>query len=323
MFAKSLLVTAAAAVSDDTWDAWKQEYGIVYNGAEADAYRRGIFEENMVRAVEQQALNPEAEFGATQFSGLTPEEFEAQFLNYVPSVDDEALPEEDLSHLPLSVAAEKDWTGVATTPVKNQKSCGSCWAFSATEQIESDLILQHGVTEILGPQQLVDCTADGEGSKRGGCSGGNTKAAYKVIEANGGMERESDYPYTAKDGTCHISSSKFAAKVVSYTSVSKKDESGMKSYAGSTGPLSVCVAASTWHNYKSGVMTSCDTKTNHCVQLVGYGDSGSTSYWKVRNSWGTSFGEAGHLRIAIGSNLCNIANNPTKVTVEPLGQVNV
>lgn len=316
-----LFMGVAAFGTGPTWEAWKQEYGIAYNSAEEDAYRRGVFEKNMVRAAEQQALNPEAEFGATQFSGLTPEEFEAQFLNYVSSADDEALREEDLSHLPPSVAAAKDWTGTATTPVKDQGHCGSCWAFSATEQIESDLILQHGVRETLAPQRLVDCTADGEGSMRNGCNGGNTRKAYQVIEANGGMERESDYNYTAKNGQCHISSSKFAAKVTNYTIVAAKNESGMKSYLGSTGPLSVCVAAHTWHGYKSGVMTSCDNKTDHCVQLVGYGDENSTSYWKVRNSWGAKWGEAGHVRIAIGQNLCNIANKPTKVTVEPSGHV--
>jgi len=279
-----------------------------------------VFEENMARAAELQKLNPEAEFGATKFSDWTEEEFSQILLNYKPS--NATFPEADLSQLPLHVEDSKDWTGTATTPVKDQGSCGSCWAFSATEQIESDLMLQHGVNEVLAPQQLVNCHKNGMGF-RFGCTGGNVYKAYEVIEGMGGMNKESDYPYRGMVtmGACKYKKDKAAAKVISYEYVGRGDESAMKSYIGSTGPLSVCVAAGKWHSYKSGILTSCDNNVDHCVQIVGYGDEGSTSYWKVRNSWNTNFGEDGHIRIKIGSNLCMINSEPTKVTVEPLGQV--
>merc|ERR1711933_691950 len=83
---------------------------------------------------------------------------------------------------------------------------------------------------------------------------------------------------------------------------------------GSTGPLSVCVDANSWNSYRSGIMTSCGQNVDHCVQIVGYGSSGSTNYWKVRNSWGGSWGESGHMRLAIGRNLCDISSEPTAVT---------
>lgn len=87
-----------------------------------------------------------------------------------------------------------------------------------------------------------------------------------------------------------------------------------KKYVGTNGPLSVCVNAGSWHSYQSGVMTNCPSRdTDHCVQIVGYGKT-SLEYWKVRNSWGTNFGEKGFLRIALGSNQCAITSEPTKTT---------
>jgi len=303
-------VTVSAAVNEE-WEAWKQEHGRVYNGVDEDAYRRSVFEENLAAAAELQKQNPEAEFGATKFSDWTPEETKERLRNYVPS--GETLPAMDISHLPVEVAASKDWTGTYTTSVKDQKQCGSCWAFSAVEQIESDLMREHGTKITMAPQELVDCT--GSGGKRNGCNGGDPKAAYKVIEQLGGIEEESAYKYTAKNGNCKFSSSKVAAKISSYKSVSQGSESGMKSYVGSTGPLSVCVDANSWNSYRSGVMTSCGKSVDHCVQIVGYGTQGSTDYWKVRNSWGGSWGESGHMRLKIGSNLCKINSEPTAVTV--------
>jgi len=96
----------------------------------------------------------------------------------------------------------------------------------------------------------------------------------------------------------------------------------MKKYVLSSGPLSVCVAAGAWHSYRSGVLTDCDNNVDHCVQIVGYGES-PTPYWKVRNSWNTNFGEQGHIRIAFGSNLCQINSEPRKTTVESLSSITV
>jgi len=181
-------------------------------------------------------------------------------------------------------------------------------------------MVQHDVREVLAPEQLVNCRKNG-GSFRFGCTGGNTDKAFEVIESMGGMNREKDYPYkgSLSLGRCKAKKDKYAAKVTSFALVGKGDESAMKRYVGSTGPLSVCVAAGSWQSY-SGILTSCDNRVDHCVQVVGYGDEGASSYWKVRNSWNTNWGEAGHIRIKFGSNLCQINSEPRKVTVEPLGQ---
>merc|ERR1739845_128468 len=136
-------------------------------------------------------------------------------------------------------------------------------------------------------------------------------------EQLGGIELESSYRYTARNGNCEFSSSKVVATVSSYNSVGRGSESSMKSYVGSTGTLSVCVDANSWNSYRGGIMTSCGNSVDHCVQVVGYGESGSSSYWKVRNSWGGSWGEGGYMRLKIGSNLCQINSEPTVVTISP------
>jgi len=301
-----LLVSGVGAIS---WESWKEENGRVYNGVEEDAFRRSVFEANLAEAAILQEQNPLAEFGATRFSDWTKDELKESITNYVPS--GEVLPEMDLNHLPIEVAASQDWTGKYNTPIKNQKQCGSCWAFSAVEQIESDLMRLHGTKLTLSTQELVDCT--GSGGRRDGCKGGDPAAAYKVIEQLGGIEAESSYKYTAKNGNCEFSKSKVAAKITDFNSVGRGSESSMKSYVSATGPLSVCVDANSWNSYQSGVMTSCGNSVDHCVQVVGFGTSGSTDYWKVRNSWGESWGESGFMRLAIGKNLCKINSEPSVV----------
>lgn len=123
------------------------------------------------------------------------------------------------------------------------------------------------------------------------------------------------------------------------------DEDSMKSHVLSKGPLSVCLDASTWSTYESGVVTSCGTDVDHCVQVVGVdSDQGyvmfltqiltrsifphhilplfvstfTHRYWIVRNSWGESWGESGYIRLKLDANTCDITYDPTYVKVKNL-----
>ena len=188
----------------------------------------------------------------------------------------------------------------------------SCWAFSVTEQIESDwLRTGDGSEPILSAQQVTSCTSyliPGVG----GCNGGKPESGYTYAET--GLVLESDYPYTSGErgvtGDCDVPSSASAqVKTVSYTNVanSASDESTMAAYVGNTGPLSIVVDASQWSSYTGGILSTCGTSLDHAVQVVGIDtDEGS---WKVRNSWGTSWGESGFIRLAYGSNTCAIASD--------------
>jgi len=207
-----------------------------------------------------------------------------------------------------------DWRDVLTTTVKDQGYCGSCWAFSATSQIESDSIRAGYLTvenaDKLSEQQMVSCdTYDS------GCDGGNPYYAYYYVYKTGGLELNVTYPYTSywdDDGTCVSDSSEYKVTVTEYYYLSS--ETAMEAHVSSTGPLSVCVDASTWASYTGGVVHTCGTDVDHCVQAVGL-NSGK-NYWIIRNSWGTSWGEKGYIYLEAGENLCDITYLPTYVAVE-------
>ena len=110
-----------------------------------------------------------ATHGITKFADLTTEEFKASHLNYDPiraALVNKTMAT-DIEPLAPGSSASQDWTGTYTTPVKDQGYCGSCWAFSATEQIESDYMREHGKEKILSAQQVTSCTSYVFG---GGCN---------------------------------------------------------------------------------------------------------------------------------------------------------
>lgn len=165
---------------------------------------------------------------------------------------------------------------------------------------------------------MTSCS--GEGAQ--GCNGGWTESAFDY--AKGGLELNSNYPYTSGSagvtGSCKATRSLFVVKTTSYHTVSggqsfgKESESSMATYVGNTGPLSVCVDASSWSSYRSGVMTNCGKSVDHCVQAVGINTAATTPYWKVRNSWGVSWGESGYIRLSYGADTCAIASDANYAT---------
>jgi len=202
----------------------------------------------------------------------------------------------------------------AVTAVKDQGQCGSCWAFSVTENVESVWILSKGLTNTtlppLAPQQIVDCdTSDA------GCDGGNPPTAYDYIISAGGLDGEKDYPYTAQDGTCSFKASAVVAKISNFKYATSGDEDTMRDNLASWAPLSICVDARYWQDYTGGIMAEwqCDwvVQLDHCVQAVGYDTTASTPFWIVRNSWGTDWGEAGYIRLQYGANTCGLTDEST------------
>jgi len=302
--------------NDAEWEAWKSRHGRKYASPEEEAFRRDVFTQNMMHAQKMQQENPFAEFGSDEFSDWT-EDDERNLRGAIPEASDAAIPEANVN-MTVQIPSSKDWTGIATTPVKSQK-CGSCWANSAIEQIESDFMLQEGKKFILSPQEAVDC--NGDKSFRNGCEGGWPDGAYKSGMQLGGFELEADYPDEGKkdkkpiDKKCLYNQKKAVVTINGYQRVGKGSETTMRQHVGSTGPLSVCLLAA-WKGYKGGILTGCPNNkgSNHCVQIVGYGTDKGKAYWKVRNSWGSRWGEQGHIRLAFGSNQCNINSHATSTT---------
>jgi hypothetical protein len=234
-------------------------------------------------------LNGTAIHGITKFSDLSLEEFHRGFTN-VDMSEVEALRETTpLADIKVESRVDLkynvDWTGVLTTPVKNQGYCGSCWAFSATSQIESDAIRTIGWSNLanykLSTGQMVSCTFD-----RSGCKGGWPYQGYEGVQRLGGIEMAATYPYADQESACTPHPNKQVIAVTGYQRL-PNDENSMASFVQHTGPLSVCVFASTWNTYTGGVLYDCplDKRKGHCVQAVGvYTDSGN-GFWKIRNSW--------------------------------------
>jgi len=207
-----------------------------------------------------------------------------------------------------------DWRAQgAVTPVKNQQQCGSCWAFSTTGSLEGLNFITNGDLESYSEQQLVDCSGQ-YGNE--GCDGGWPFWAMEYTAAQG-IELESVYPYTAQDGTCQYDSSSVVFTNGGYGNVTNYNEVDMETQI-LVQPLSVCVEAdqSVFQLYTGGVITSasCGTQLDHAILAVGYNDQETTPYWIVKNSWGTSWGNAGYVYIGKSSStndygICGIAMN--------------
>merc|ERR1719199_117555 len=211
-----------------------------------------------------------------------------------------------------------DWNAKGVlTPIKDQGQCGSCWAFSATEQLESQFKQTYGSMKELSPQQIVSCD-----TTCSGCGGGNPIEAWGYVSSFGGQELASDYPYTSgittQTGSCKSIKKDVAEDVGStYSTISSQpsQESNMLAQIQES-PMSVCVDATLWQTYQGGVITAssgCGTEIDHAVQATGYNAEGN--YWIVRNSWGTTWGENGFVWVEYGSNVCGITDQATTVSV--------
>lgn len=99
----------------------------------------------------------------------------------------------------------------------------------------------------------------------------------------------------------------YLSKKVDYNS--NRTESEMAAYVQSTGPLTVCVDATTWNSYIGDVLTVCGNTLNHCLDAVSVDTV--NGYWVLRNNWGADWGEAGDIKISYGHNTCSIAGNNT------------
>jgi len=291
-----------------------------------------IFTENLKLAKLRNELEGSEVHGVTQFMDLTPQEFKQSYLGFIPKESSNVSmlggePSSTASYCGASATSCDYATLGLVTAVKDQGQCGSCWAFSATEATETAQFIAGKTLPVLGPQQIVDCD-----KTDGGCNGGDTPTAYEYLIKAGGQESEGSYPYTAKDGTCKFNASKVVATISSYKwaippcntaqtrSCDNQDEAGLWNFVATKGPVSICVDAEPWQTYVGGIFTRTTCKhgymdLDHCVHLTGFGQDGGQKDWLVKNSWGTSWGEKGYIKIAFGTNLCGVADECTIAVV--------
>lgn len=289
---------------------WMSENDKTY-APEEFFYRYEVFKSNMDLVERHNSGNSTYTLELNKFADLTSAEFKIIYLGLRPELarEKKVLTLEDL---PQSYpSGSLDWTtkGVVTG-VKDQGQCGSCWAFSTTGSVESAVAIKHAKLTSLSEQELVDCAGS---YGNAGCNGGLMDNAFKYVKAHG-LLTESQYPYTAKQGTCKrgTQTASTYSQISGYTDVTHTENA--LGAADDIEPISIAVEAdqSSWQLYKGGVVTSnCGKNLDHGVLLVGYGTASTTPYWKVKNSWGTSWGEQGYIRIERGSDLCGIADQPS------------
>lgn len=293
------------------FEEFKVKYNRNYETLEEENLRY-IYFRDFLRVIDERNGNDTfAVHGITKFADFSSGEFKQVSLGYKPNINMNTNSKSIQLNKYSGNETYVNWVDVYTTAVKDQGYCGSCWAFSATEQIESDAIRIGLLTtsDALSPEQIVQCDTVDDG-----CDGGNTETAFEYVKNAGGLETDEVYPYTSYydvTGNCVSNSADYVVTVDDYYSLS--DEDSMISHIFSTGPISVCLDASSWSSYVSGIITTCGMDVDHCVQAVGINmDEG---YWIVRNSWGTEWGNEGYIWLASGSNMCNIAYDPNYVEV--------
>tara|TARA_Y100001938_G_C8038406_1_gene404732 strand:- start:257 stop:1111 length:855 start_codon:yes stop_codon:yes gene_type:complete len=207
-----------------------------------------------------------------------------------------------------------DWRNEnKVSSVKNQGNCGGCWAFSSVGAIESAWAIKHNILYNLSEQELIDCS-----SKNNGCEGGSMDLAFQYVIENGLCSNVS-YPYIAQDGSCD-DNCKTLVQISNYSDIVENSEK-MLALAVQHQPISVAIQANkrSFQMYQSGIYSDidCGFELDHGVLLVGYGydKKYDMDYWIVKNSWSTSWGENGYIRIQKGINdergLCGIAMAPS------------
>lgn len=240
----------------------------------------------------------------------------------------------EAAELPAAV----DWKYLqAMQEIRDQRSCGSCWAFASSTALRAHSeIYQKDRT--FSVQEMISCTPNPrECGGTGGCQGATAELAMEYVLKNG-CRKEEDLKYMADDSLCPAN--EFLQKLQGKSSTgmagweqleSNKAEPLMRALY-EHGPVAVSVATgAAWFFYEGGIMNSCkqDAVVNHAVALVGYGEAfrgdhcsplsmlGSNclgKYWEIQNSWGQDWGEHGFLRLARGKGFdeefCGMDNDP-------------
>uniref|UniRef100_A0A7S2IQV0 Peptidase C1A papain C-terminal domain-containing protein n=1 Tax=Haptolina brevifila TaxID=156173 RepID=A0A7S2IQV0_9EUKA len=317
----ALLAGERSDLSTYTFEAYVSEFGKSYATVEEHASRAAIFADNVAQILEHNSQRDKTWFMTiNHFADMTNAEFKKARTGRAKTTKTfTAAPH---FHTPLeSLPDTLDWRtkeGVVTK-AKDQGGCGSCWAFSATETLESAAALASGeAAPILSPQQIVSCSPNPQHcGGTGGCDGSTQELAFQYTET-AGIVAESDYPYEGITGTCK--QSKIGSPVVKnngFVKLPGNNYTALMNAVATVGPIAISVAAGSmsWQFYGGGVYSGnrCGWDEDHAVGLVGYGKKGTKDYWIVRNSWGVSWGDEGFMyleRFGEGKEPCGMDDTP-------------
>lgn len=303
LFQVPILISSESTIH--LFDSWCHQYGKTYSSEQEKQYRFKIFEDNYAYVTQHNTMsNSSYTLSLNAFADLTHHEFKAKYLGLSASANnlirlnrESSSGAESSSAVAGAVPSSLDWRKKgAVTNVKDQGSCGACWAFSATGAIEGINKIASGSLVSLSEQELVDC----DKSVNQGCGGGLMDYAYEFVVKNNGIDTEDDYPFQSRDRTCNRNKLKRRFVTIDgYKGVPPNNDIELqKAVAVQPVSVGICGSAQSFQLYSGGIFTGpCSTSLDHAVLIVGYDSQDGVDYWIVKNSWGTSWGMKGYIHM--------------------------
>jgi len=297
-FFLALIACVSASVHlENLFSDWAKEHNKKYS-TNAEAIKRyGIFKTNLEWINKRNTELEHMQVGLNEFADMTQEEFAAIYLHplnvteYAKEIAEMATPQDD-DNIKI--------TGKCTTPVRNQGQCGSCWAFSAAGAAEGFLCVsgkEEANYQYVSPQELVDCTCSG-------CNGGWPYKGLSYYKSKG-ICYDGEYRYTARTGQCASSKCKHGG-INGYTST--QDSGGGITKALSGNFVSICIDAGglDFRFYKSGTFMPGVNCNHHSVNHAVLAVEASGNNYRVKNSWGASWGSSGYFTMPAGVNCLGV-----------------
>jgi len=290
------------------WNSWKVTHKRKYDSVAEENYRKEIFVKNKKDIDEHNMLYKEGKEtyfkGINQFTDWTHAEF-LNILSNFKSPDNATEAEVIKFDASVELPAKKDWREAgAVLPIKNQGSCGSCWAFAAVAALEGAHKIKTGELTDLSEQQLVDCSYR-YGNQ--GCEGGWPLKELQYVRDNQGLDTEESYPYMTTMGYCHYNRKYVGSLIKQIYRTQTGSEASLAMCIAGYGPIAVAVDATEMLSYSGGIYSNlrCNPHNlNHAVTVVGY----TPDSWIIKNSWSTGWGEQGYMRLARNKgNMCGVA----------------
>nr|CAD7454121.1 unnamed protein product [Timema tahoe] len=301
------------------WEAFKSNHNKNYTSEEEHDYRMRNFFKKLDYIETHNDLHAKGQVKHTlninKFADHTKEEVHDKYCGYKRGDLDKL----EIKKVPYTLGSTnelptnfdlRDYDYV--TPVRDQGSCGACWAFSAMSALECLLMKERGSVNHLSEQWLIDCSDMN-------CSGGWMASAYDFMMSKEAVVEDKSYPYTAAEAeTCHNFSNNVNTSITGVCMIEPYNEAMLMHAVYTKGCICVALNGSPddFHHYESGVYTNykdCDPNTmTHAATLCGFGTTqDGVKYWLLKNSWGTDWGEEGYVRVGRENNTCGITTAPS------------